>query len=69
MTTTDLILARLAKIGWSQADLSRATNIPRQNLSPLLRGKRPLRIQHMVVIERVLDMALDYGQCEWREKR
>lgn len=37
MFLRDLILSRLAALGWSQSDLSRATNIPRQNLSPTAR--------------------------------
>lgn len=63
MLLRDLILARLESLGWSQADLSRATNIPRQNLSPMLRGERPLRIQHLVVIDHALNLALDYNAC------
>lgn len=61
MSLRDLILARLKSLGWSQADLSRATSIPRQNLSLMLRGKRPLRIQHLLVIDHALGLGLDYN--------
>jgi transcriptional regulator with XRE-family HTH domain len=63
MLLRDLILARLTALGWSQSDLSRATNIPRQNLSPILRGERPLRIQHLLVIDHALSLGLDYNAC------
>ncbi len=67
MSLRDIILARLESLGWSQADLSRATNIPRQNLSPILRGERPLRIRHLLVIDHALGLGLDYNGCEWPE--
>ena len=65
MTLRAVILARLDALGWSQSDLSRATNIPRQNLSPILRGERPLRIQHLLVIDHALGLGLDYNGCDW----
>lgn len=65
MTIRDLIVARLEALGWSQSDLSRATNIPRQNLSPMLRGERPLRIQHLLLIDHALGLGLDYNDCSW----
>jgi transcriptional regulator with XRE-family HTH domain len=67
MFLRDLILARLDSLGWSQSDLSRATGIARQNLSPMLRGERPLRIQHLLVIDHALNLGLDYNGCEWSE--
>lgn len=69
MTLRDIVLARLDALQWTQADLSRATNIPRQNLSPMLRGERPLRIQHLLVIDHALALGLDYNGCEWSEPK
>lgn len=65
MTILDIVAAKLEEMGWSQSDLARATNIPRQNLSPILRGERPLRIQHLLLIDHALGLALDYSQCQW----
>lgn len=68
MTTTDFIVARMSAVGWTQADLARATNIPRQNLWSILHGKRPLLAQHLFVIDSALGLGLDYGQCEWEDE-
>lgn len=65
MTLREIIVARLNALGWSQSDLSRATNIPRQNLSPILRGEKALRIQHLLVIDHALGLGLDYNECDW----
>ena len=61
-TIRELITAKMGKVGWTQAELARATGIPRQNLSPILRGERPLRIQHLLVIDHALNLALDYNR-------
>lgn len=63
----DIIAAKLAEASWNQSELARATGIPRQNLSPILRGERPLRIQHLLVIDHALGLGLDYGRCEVAE--
>jgi transcriptional regulator with XRE-family HTH domain len=65
MTITQIITAKLAEVGWSQSDLSRATNIPRQNLSPMLRGERPMRVQHLMVIDHALNLGLDYSSAHF----
>jgi transcriptional regulator with XRE-family HTH domain len=67
-TILSLIHLRIEALGWSQSDLARATNIPRQNLSPMLRGERPLRIQHLLLIDHALGLGLDYGQYRWNER-
>lgn len=67
MPIREVILARLAALGWSQSDLSRAANIPRQNLSPMLRGERSMRVQHLLVIDHVLGLDLDYNGCSWAD--
>ncbi len=63
MLLREAILRKMGGVGWSQADLARATGIPRQNLSPILRGERPLRIQHLLVIDHALALGLDYNAC------
>ena len=67
-TIGNLILTRLLVLGQTEDYLSRATGIPKQNLSPILRGERPLRVQHMLLIEAALCLTLDYNGCTWPEK-
>lgn len=69
MFIREIIAARLDEIGWSQADLARAANIPRQNISPMLRGERPIRVQHLIVIDHALGLGIDYGGCEIGEDK
>ena len=69
MFLRDVILARLASLGWTQADLSRATGIPKQNLSPMLRGERAMRINHLLLFDHVLNLCLDYNDCSLGEAK
>lgn len=67
MTPADLIAARLAELGWSQSDLARRAAIPRQNLSAILAGNRPMLAKHLFVIDAVLNLGLDLNEFERRE--
>lgn len=68
MTPADLIKARLDELGWTAADLARATAIPKSNLSAILAGNRPMRPDHLWKIDNVLNLGLDLNEFEKRER-
>lgn len=67
MTPAAIIKARLAELGWTAADLARATAVPPSNLSAILAGNRPLLAKHLFVIDSVLTLGLDLNQFEKKE--
>lgn len=69
MTLAAIIKARLAELGWTAADLSKAANIPPPNLSAILSGKRPMRPSHLLAIDGVLNLGLDLNEFEKKGKR
>lgn len=69
MTIRELVVARLAKAGLTQAELSRVTGIQRSNLSAMLAGKRPMTPLHLFLISNMLDLGeLDCGGCVLPER-
>jgi len=66
MTPAAIIKAKLDAMGWTAADLSRAANVPKPNLSAILAGSRPMLAKHLFVIDSVLNLGLDLNQFERR---
>lgn len=62
-----LIRRRMARLKWSLSDLARATGQQRQNLGPVLRGERPLRVKLLLLIDCALNLGLDYNGCSWAD--
>lgn len=68
MNIPEIIESKMKKKGWTQFDLSRATGIAQPSMSKMLRGEREILAHHMLIIDIVLNLHLNYGKLRAEEQ-